>query len=264
MNSRTISSSFIDDILVFSKSKEVTLLQHEGILMDPAKVELITEWPRPTSVTRWIQLHWMLFSKRVLGVTPMQHGKVIAYASRQLKPYEREIEYETETLVGVTNGYTPHSVPSGKANVVYVRVGSGMIAGNQAAQKMKLRNQGNHSEIDQQTEFSVEDDCILNDRRSCQNRDPRCYVSVSGKVTESCEPGLKFEYILSSLDRRQLELTIQTLRKRICYFHEHLEWAGNGMTKYAPMEFAYNNELACEHLNALLSRCCNGRKCRAP
>ncbi|GKF17051.1 putative reverse transcriptase domain-containing protein [Tanacetum coccineum] len=64
---------FIDDILVFSKSKEEhedhlrTVLQilrqeklyakfskivsSEGITMDPAKVEAITKWPRPTSVT---------------------------------------------------------------------------------------------------------------------------------------------------------------------------------------------------------------------
>ncbi|GKF37484.1 putative reverse transcriptase domain-containing protein, partial [Tanacetum coccineum] len=79
-------SRFIDDILVFSKSKEehedhlrtvlqilrqeklyakfskcefwlsrVAFLGHivssEGITMDPAKVEAITKWPRPTSVT---------------------------------------------------------------------------------------------------------------------------------------------------------------------------------------------------------------------
>nr|GFD13190.1 retrotransposon protein, putative, Ty3-gypsy subclass [Tanacetum cinerariifolium] len=71
---------FIDDILVFSKSKEehedhlrtvlqtlrqfskcefwlssVAFLGHiisaEGITIDPAKVEAITKWPRPTSVT---------------------------------------------------------------------------------------------------------------------------------------------------------------------------------------------------------------------
>nr|GFC96301.1 putative reverse transcriptase domain-containing protein [Tanacetum cinerariifolium] len=69
---------FIDDILVFSKYKEehedhlrtvlqtlrqeklyaltsVAFLGHivsaEGITMDPAKVEAITKWPRPTSVT---------------------------------------------------------------------------------------------------------------------------------------------------------------------------------------------------------------------
>ncbi|GKE60731.1 putative reverse transcriptase domain-containing protein, partial [Tanacetum coccineum] len=43
---------FIDDILVYSKTRE----EHEdhlpdGISMDPAKVEAITKWQRPTTVT---------------------------------------------------------------------------------------------------------------------------------------------------------------------------------------------------------------------
>nr|GEZ61849.1 putative reverse transcriptase domain-containing protein [Tanacetum cinerariifolium] len=153
---------FIDDILVFSKSKEehkdhlrtvlqtlrqeklyakfskyefwlssVAFLGHivsaEGIMMDPAKVEAITKWPRPTSVTevrsflglagyyrRFVDGFSRLAlpltklmrkggfqiysdaSKRGLGCVLMQHGKVIAYASRQLKPYE--VNYPTHDL----------------------------------------------------------------------------------------------------------------------------------------------------------------------
>ncbi|GJT98228.1 putative nucleotidyltransferase, ribonuclease H [Tanacetum coccineum] len=116
---------FIDDILVFSKSKEeheehlrtvlqilrqeklyakfskcefwlskVAFLGHivsaEGITMDPAKVEAITKWPRPTSVTE---------VRSFLGLAGYYrrfHGKVIAYASRQLKPYE--VNYPTHDL----------------------------------------------------------------------------------------------------------------------------------------------------------------------
>nr|GFA95782.1 putative reverse transcriptase domain-containing protein [Tanacetum cinerariifolium] len=148
---------FIDDILVFSN---VAFLGHivsaEGITMDPAKVEAITKWPRPTSVTEvssflglagyyrrfvegfsclalpltklmrkgekfvWNEEREKSFkelkqrlvsapvltlpsgsggfqiysdaSKKGLGCVLMQHGKVIAYASRQLKPYEVEEE----------------------------------------------------------------------------------------------------------------------------------------------------------------------------
>ncbi|GJT49943.1 putative nucleotidyltransferase, ribonuclease H [Tanacetum coccineum] len=186
---------FIDDILVFSKSKEeheehlrtvlqilrqeklyakfskcefwlskVAFLGHivsaEGITMDPAKVEAITKWPRPTSVTEvrsflglagyyrrfvegfsrlalpltklmrkgekfvWNEEREKSFeelkqrlvsspiltlpsgsggfqiysdaSKKGLGCVLMQHGKVIAYASRQLKPYE--VNYPTHDL----------------------------------------------------------------------------------------------------------------------------------------------------------------------
>nr|GEV90614.1 putative reverse transcriptase domain-containing protein [Tanacetum cinerariifolium] len=185
----------IDDILVFSKSKEehedhlrtvlqtlrqeklyakfskcefwlssVGFLGHiilaEGITMDPVKVEAITKWPRPTSVTEvrsflglagyyrrfvegfsrlalpltklmrkgenfvWNKEREKSFeelkqrlvsapiltlpsgsggfqiysdaSKKGLGCVLMQHGKVIAYASRQLKPYE--VNYPTHDL----------------------------------------------------------------------------------------------------------------------------------------------------------------------
>ncbi|GJT88063.1 retrotransposon protein, putative, ty3-gypsy subclass [Tanacetum coccineum] len=109
----------------------------EGITMDPAKVEAITKWPRPTSVTEvrsflglagekfvWNEEREKSFeelkqrlvsspiltlpsgsggfqiysdaSKKGLGCVLMQHGKVIAYASRQLKPYE--VNYPTHDL----------------------------------------------------------------------------------------------------------------------------------------------------------------------
>nr|GEY17825.1 reverse transcriptase [Tanacetum cinerariifolium] len=178
---------FIDDILLYSKTKEeyeehlrivlgtlrqeklytkfskcefwfglVAFLGHivsaNGITMDPAKVEAITKWPRPKTITKvrsflglagyyrrfvggfsclelpltklirkgekfvWNEEREKSFeelkkrlvsapiltlpsgsggfqiysdaSKKGLGCVLMQHGKVIAYASRQLKPYE--------------------------------------------------------------------------------------------------------------------------------------------------------------------------------
>ncbi|GJR59810.1 retrotransposon protein, putative, ty3-gypsy subclass [Tanacetum coccineum] len=149
---------FIDDILVYSKSEEeherhlrivleilrqkklyakfskcefwlqqVAFLGHivsaDGIIMDPSKVEAITKWPRPTTVTevrsflglagyyrRFVSFTSYLAdekgsggfqiysdaSKKGLGCVLMQHGKVIAYASRQLKPYE--VNYPTHDL----------------------------------------------------------------------------------------------------------------------------------------------------------------------
>ncbi|KAJ0621722.1 putative nucleotidyltransferase, Ribonuclease H [Helianthus annuus] len=186
---------FIDDILVYSKSKEeheyhlrtvleilrqkklyakfskcefwldqVAFLGHvvsaEAISMDPAKVEAITKWPTPTSVTevrsflglagyyrrfvegfstislpltqlirKRVKYAWnddreksfqelkkrlvsapiltlpsgtggyQIYSdasKKGLGCVLMQHNKVIAYASRQLKPYE--VNYPTHDL----------------------------------------------------------------------------------------------------------------------------------------------------------------------
>ncbi|GJX04927.1 putative nucleotidyltransferase, ribonuclease H [Tanacetum coccineum] len=132
----------------------------DGIIMDPSKVEAITKWPRPTTVTEvrsflglagyyrrfvegfsrlalpltqlmrkgekfvWTDERQESFeelkrrlvsapiltlpsgsggfqiysdaSKKGLGCVLMQHGKVIAYASRQLKPYE--VNYPTHDL----------------------------------------------------------------------------------------------------------------------------------------------------------------------
>nr|GEY83789.1 retrotransposon protein, putative, Ty3-gypsy subclass [Tanacetum cinerariifolium] len=200
---------FIDDILVYSKTREehkdhlrivleilrqkklyakfsmcdfwfgqAAFLGHivsaDGITMDPAKVEAITKWSRPTTVTkvrsflglagyyrRFVKGFSLLAlpltklmrkgekfvcneereksfeelkrrlvsspiltlpsgtggyqiysdeSKKGLGCVLMQHGKVIAYASSQLKPYEENYPTHNLELVVV---YHP-----GKANVV--------------------------------------------------------------------------------------------------------------------------------------------------
>nr|GFB96759.1 putative reverse transcriptase domain-containing protein [Tanacetum cinerariifolium] len=117
--------------------QQVAFLGHivsvDGITMDPSKVEAITKWPRPTTVTElmrkgekfvWMNEHEESFeelkrrlvsapiltlpsgfggfqiysdaSKKGLGCVLMQHGKVIAYALRQLKPYE--VNYLTHDL----------------------------------------------------------------------------------------------------------------------------------------------------------------------
>ncbi|GJU03781.1 pol protein [Tanacetum coccineum] len=235
---------FIDDILVYSKSEEeherhlrivleilrqkklyakfskcefwlqqVAFLGHivsaDGIIMDPSKVEAITKWPRPTTMTEvrsflglagyyrrfvegfsrlalpltqlmrkgekfvWTDERQESFeelkrrlvsapiltlpsgsggfqiysdaSKKGLGCVLMQHGKVIAYASRQLKPYE--VNYPTHDLElaavvfalkiwrhylygEACDIFTDHKIPSGKANMVADAVSrkSGMIA----------------------------------------------------------------------------------------------------------------------------------------
>ncbi|KAF3665242.1 ATP-dependent (S)-NAD(P)H-hydrate dehydratase [Capsicum annuum] len=62
----------------------------EGIIVDPAKVAAVRDWARPTLPTE-IQSFVGL-----AGVVLMQEGKVIAYASCQLKPHERN--YPTHDL----------------------------------------------------------------------------------------------------------------------------------------------------------------------
>nr|GFC18447.1 putative reverse transcriptase domain-containing protein [Tanacetum cinerariifolium] len=161
-----IFHEFLDNPTDFTTGEivRVAFLGHivsaEGITMDPAKVEAITKWPRPMSVTElrsflglagyyrrfvegflrlalpltklmrkgekfvWNEEREKSFeelkqrlvsapiltlpsgsggfqiysdaSKKGLGCIFMQHGKVIAYASRQLKPYE--VNYPTHDL----------------------------------------------------------------------------------------------------------------------------------------------------------------------
>nr|GEV65838.1 hypothetical protein [Tanacetum cinerariifolium] len=108
---------FIDDILVCFKMKEEHeehlrhIVSADGITMDPVKVKAITKWPRPKTVTEirrflglagyyrrlWKDFHiYSDASKKGLGCVLMHHGKVIAYASRQLKPYKAN--YPTQDL----------------------------------------------------------------------------------------------------------------------------------------------------------------------
>nr|GEY26982.1 putative reverse transcriptase domain-containing protein [Tanacetum cinerariifolium] len=111
---------FIDDILIYSRNKEeyvnhlriilelfrteklyakfskcdfwiktVQFLGHlidsQGLHVDPAKIEAVKNWASPTSPT-----------EIRLGAVLMQREKVIAYASRQLKPHEEN--YTTHDL----------------------------------------------------------------------------------------------------------------------------------------------------------------------
>nr|GFB95994.1 retrotransposon protein, putative, Ty3-gypsy subclass [Tanacetum cinerariifolium] len=70
-------------------------------------------------------------SKKGLGCVLMQHGKVIAYASRQLKPYERELNMRQRRWLELLKDYdTNIQYHPGKANVVdALSRKSGMIAG---------------------------------------------------------------------------------------------------------------------------------------
>ncbi|TYK21999.1 ty3-gypsy retrotransposon protein [Cucumis melo var. makuwa] len=96
--------------------KKVTFLGHvvfsEGVSADPVKIEAVTSWPRLSTVS---EVHSLLgltvltvpdgsgsfviysdASKRGLGCVLMQQGKVVTYASRQLKSHEQN--YPTHDL----------------------------------------------------------------------------------------------------------------------------------------------------------------------
>ncbi|GJS70409.1 putative reverse transcriptase domain-containing protein [Tanacetum coccineum] len=127
---------FIDDILIYSKMKEehevhlklvlellrreklyakfskcefwlkeVHFLRHvvnqRGIHVDPSKIEAVKNWKAPTTpseVRSFLGLAAIICdaSNQGLGCVLMQRGKVIAYASRQLKIHEKN--YTTHDL----------------------------------------------------------------------------------------------------------------------------------------------------------------------
>nr|GEX45635.1 putative reverse transcriptase domain-containing protein [Tanacetum cinerariifolium] len=107
---------FIDDILIYSKSKieSVHFLGHvidsDGVHIDPAKVEAVRNWSAPTTPTEKLCSAPILAlpegienfivycdaSLKGYGAVLMQREKVIAYASRQLKKHEEN--YTTHNL----------------------------------------------------------------------------------------------------------------------------------------------------------------------
>ncbi|RVW18432.1 Transposon Ty3-G Gag-Pol polyprotein [Vitis vinifera] len=128
---------------VFSKIDLRSGYHHnDGISVDPGKVDVEANWRRPSTVTEirsflglagyysFQELKNILVSAPILtipsgsrgfvvysdashqglGCVLMQHGRVVAYASRQLKPYERNYPTHDLELAAV---YHP-----GKANVV--------------------------------------------------------------------------------------------------------------------------------------------------
>nr|GFA36807.1 putative reverse transcriptase domain-containing protein [Tanacetum cinerariifolium] len=155
---------FIDDILVFSKSKEehedhlrtvlqtlrqeklyakfskcefwlssVAFLGHivsaEGITMDPAKVEAITKWPRPTSVTEVRSFLGLAgyysrfvegFSRLALPLTKlMRKGKNFVWNEEREKSFEelkqRLVSASVLTLPSGSGGFQIYSDASKKS-----------------------------------------------------------------------------------------------------------------------------------------------------
>ncbi|KAA0035504.1 ty3-gypsy retrotransposon protein [Cucumis melo var. makuwa] len=85
--------------------KKVSFLGHvvsnEGVYVDPAKIEAVISWPRPFTVSECLDGSgsFVIYSdafKKGLDCVLMQQGKVVAYASRQLKSHEQN--YPTDYL----------------------------------------------------------------------------------------------------------------------------------------------------------------------
>ncbi|TYK06207.1 pol protein [Cucumis melo var. makuwa] len=155
---------FIDDILVHSKTEaeHEEHLRHvvskDGVSMDPAKIEVVTSWPRPSTVSEvrsfldltsyyrckacensfqnlkqklvtapvltvpdgsWSFVIYTDASKKGLGCVLMQQGKLVAYASRHLKSNEQNYPTHDLELIAVVFALKIwRHYLYGKANVV--------------------------------------------------------------------------------------------------------------------------------------------------
>nr|GEV18469.1 retrotransposable element Tf2 [Tanacetum cinerariifolium] len=128
----------------------------EGITMDPAKVEAITKWPRPTSVTE---------ARSFLGLA--------GYYRRFVEAVVFALKIWRHYLYGEScDVFTDHkslNIIRGKANVVADALSrkSGMIAGIKVEEEI-IQAQKEDSEIriivenlDEQTEFRLDEDDVL-------------------------------------------------------------------------------------------------------
>ncbi|GJW18242.1 retrotransposon protein, putative, ty3-gypsy subclass [Tanacetum coccineum] len=233
---------FIDDILVYSKSEEeherhlrivleilrqkklyakfskcefwlqqVAFLGHivsaDGIIMDPSKVEAITKWPRPTTVT----------SEKFSGLASInRHHKSLKYIFTQ-----RELNMRQRRWLELLKDYdTNIQYHPGKANVVADALSrkSGMIACFDSIILHDLERFGlsyvyevlvaigRNVEDGKHTEFSVDDDgvvwfedrlCVPNDQalrekvRRKLNSSPFSYSSAVGDSYEGGN-GMRF------------------------------------------------------------------------
>ncbi|TYK29818.1 gag-pol polyprotein [Cucumis melo var. makuwa] len=116
-------------VFVDLMNRKVTFLGHvvskEGVSVDPAKIEAVTSWPRPPTVSEIRSFLGLTgyyrsdASKRGLGCVSMQKGKVVAYASRQLKSHEQNyLTHDLELAAVVFALKIWRHYLYGKANVV--------------------------------------------------------------------------------------------------------------------------------------------------
>ncbi|XP_074347457.1 uncharacterized protein LOC141686315 [Apium graveolens] len=193
--------------------------------------------------------------KRGLGCVFMQHGKVISYASRQLKPYE--VNYPTHDLELAA---MPHLILDLERLGVelYVRGSNGSIANLKVeldlvskvkeAQKNDIGLEAIRSEVagGKQTHFRVDDEGV---------------IWLGGKLCMPADPTIH-EEILKETDEHS-ERTIQTLEDilRACA----LEWIGDWDKNLYLVEFAYNNSwhvsIGMPPFEALYGRRCRASSC---
>ncbi|GJX20317.1 retrotransposon protein, putative, ty3-gypsy subclass [Tanacetum coccineum] len=271
---------FIDDILVYLKMRE----EHEGYtsycvgnfqgwyFYGSAKVEAITNWRD----RRGYQIYSDA-SKKGLGCVLMQHGKVIAYASRQLKPYE--VNYPTHNLelaavVFALKIWRHYFIIPGKlmwvAEDALSRKNSGIMACYIASLKIEPNLILRIKEAQKEDGELWSGEAVLTEELVSFSviwfllRCIEIKAEDFGGMEWKCLGNeTKFSTAFHPQTDGQTERTIQTLEDmlRSCA----LEWTGNWDEYLCLVEFAYNNSWHASIKGAPLRRFWYGRNVlRAP
>nr|GEU71095.1 putative reverse transcriptase domain-containing protein [Tanacetum cinerariifolium] len=248
----------------------------QGIYDDLVKIEVVKDWASPTTPTEGrkprvsfptakTKLHEALIlalpegnddfiiycdaSIQGLGAVLMQREKVIAYASRQLKPHEEN--------------YTTHDLELGA--VVFA-----LIIWRQYMYGTKCIVFAAHKSLQH-----ILDHKEMNMRQLCWRSSLNISAIVScSRVKAECQKPSGFLSMQSALGTQldtsaayntktdgQSERTIQTLKDML---RAYVIYIGKGSEKHLPLvEFSYNNSYHAS-INAASFEALYGRKCRSP
>ncbi|TYK21872.1 pol protein [Cucumis melo var. makuwa] len=118
--------------------KKVSFLGHvvssEGVLVDPAKIEAVTSWPRPSTVSKVCSFLGLAdfyrsdASKKGLGCVLMQQGKLVAYASHQLQSHEQNYPTHDSELAAVVKKSVVHRLHAIFRSKLASSLGGGVTA----------------------------------------------------------------------------------------------------------------------------------------
>ncbi|GJQ99144.1 putative reverse transcriptase domain-containing protein [Tanacetum coccineum] len=143
-------------------------------------------------------------SKKGLGCVLMQHGKVIAYASRQLKPYEREFHKKS---------YRLHLLPSANVSEIDPRFADSFLKGftERLGNQLKFSTSF-HPETERHSELTIQtlETCYV----SCALEWNRKLRDTTSVLVEKCLCSYCFDQVVSGFLRAQIMIEVTNEKGR--------------------------------------------------